>query len=100
VLSEFSITTDGKGFQKICELLENLDDVAVNIERRDGLLIDWLISQDYAVHVTLPTIVSRRRPRRSKDDLGDAYLLAKLLRGRDRPRDGETTRTVSWSLLL
>jgi transposase len=83
VLSEFSITSDSKGFQKLRELLENLDDVAVNIERPDGLLVDWLISHDYAVHVTLPTVVSRRRPRRSKDDRGDAHLLAQLLRGRE-----------------
>jgi transposase len=83
VLSEFSITTDSKGFQELRGLLDNLDDVAINIERPDGLLIDWLVSQDYQIHVTLPTIVSCRRPRRSKDDRGDAYLLAQLLRGRD-----------------
>lgn len=83
VLSEFSIANNGVGFQHLTDVLDGLGDISVNIERPDGLLVDWLTAQNYEVYVTSPTVVSRRRPRRSKDDRGDAFLLANLLRGRD-----------------
>jgi transposase len=83
VLSQFSIVNDSTGFQQLGEVLEGLAEVSINIERPDGLLVDWLAAQEYPVYVTSPTVVARRRPRRSKDDRGDAYLLADLLRGQD-----------------
>lgn len=85
VLSEFSISNDGSGYQRLKEILEGIGDtIAVNIERPDGLLVDWFAAQGYLVCVVPPTILAHRRPRRSKDDRGDAYLLAHLLRTGDR----------------
>jgi integrase len=60
VLSEFSIATDSRRFQKLRELLENLEDVAVDIERGDGLLVDWLAAQPRDVYVTTPLFVGQR----------------------------------------
>jgi transposase len=80
VLSRLSIAHDLTGFQKLSDLLTGLDDVSINLERSDGLLVDWLSCQPWPVYVTQPVAVHHRRPRRSKDDRGDAYLLAHLLR--------------------
>jgi len=82
-ISEFEIQQTGQGFQQLSQHLNLLGAVQVNIERTDGLLIDWLIEQGHAVFVTPPRIAARRRPRRSKDDRGDARLLANLLRTQD-----------------
>src|SRR5262245_8714748 len=80
VLSEFSISHDMQGFQRLREALQAIPQVKINLERSDGLLVDWLIAQGYAVYMTPPHVLAHRRPRRSKDDRGDAYLLAYLLR--------------------
>jgi transposase len=80
VLSEFSISHDMQGFQRLQEALQAIPQVKINLERSDGLLVDWLIAQGYAVYMTPPHVLAHRRPRRSKDDRGDAYLLAYLLR--------------------
>src|SRR5258708_5916998 len=79
ILSEFSISHDLKGFQRLQTALQASPQVKINIERSDGLLIDWLVAQGYDVYVTPPTVLAHRRPRRSKDDRGDAFLLAHLL---------------------
>lgn len=55
----------------------------INIERSNGLLIDWLIEQGADIYITYPYILATRRPRRSKHDQTDAYLLAHLLRLED-----------------
>ena len=80
VLSQLSIPHDLSGFQKLYDLLKALDDVSINLERSDGLLVDWLTCQPWPIYITQPVVVHHRRPRRSKDDRGDAYLLAHLLR--------------------
>lgn len=80
VLSQFTILHNWTGFQLLTQALSQLDDVRINIERPDGLLVDWLVTQGYTLFVTAPMVVAHRRPRRSKDDRGDAYLLAHLLR--------------------
>jgi transposase len=80
VLSEFEIDHNLKGFERLGKRLEALDDIRVNIERPDGLLVGWLAHRDYAIHVIPPNVLHHRRPRRSKDDRGDAFLLAHLLR--------------------
>lgn len=59
--------------------MKPFSNVQVNIERSDGLLVDWLIARGYEVHITPPAVLAHRRPRRAKDDRGDAYLLAYLL---------------------
>jgi transposase len=83
ILSEFSITHDLQGFQRLQTALQASPQVKINIERSDGLLVDWLVAQGYAVHITPPYVLAHRRPRRTKDDRGDAYLLAYLLRIKD-----------------
>ncbi len=83
VLSEFTIKHDWSGFEQLRSVLNELKDVEINLERSDGLLVDWLVSQNWRVFVTPPKIAASHRPRRSKDDRGDAYLLADLLRDHD-----------------
>jgi transposase len=83
VLSEMSIPHSSEGFETLKSLLTDFDKVAINIETNNGLLVDWLSSQEHSIYVTTPTVVARRRPRRSKDDRGDAFLLANLLRTND-----------------
>ncbi len=80
ILSEFQISHDLAGFQQMHDQVQALGPVAVNIERSDGLLVEWMIAHGYRVHVTPPNVLAHRRPRRAKDDRGDAYLLAYLLR--------------------
>jgi transposase len=84
VLSEFVISHNWDGFEQLRAILKALDRLEINLERSDGLLVDWLIGQGWPVYVTPPAIVAKRRPRRSKDDRGDAYLLASLRRSGDR----------------
>jgi transposase len=84
VLSEFSITHDGRAFERMRITLDALGPVEINLERSDGLLVDWLVAQGWAVFVTPPRLLASHRPRRSKDDRGDAYLLADL-RQRNHP---------------
>jgi transposase len=84
VLSEFTIPHDWDGFEQLRAILKALDPLEINLERSDGLLVDWLVGQGWPVYVTPPTVVAKRRPRRSKDDRGDAYLLANLRRSGDR----------------
>jgi transposase len=83
LLTEFSITHDMQGFLQLQAALQASPRVRINIERSDGLLVDWLMAQGYDVYMTPPNVLAHRRPRRSKDDRGDAYLLAYLLRIED-----------------
>ena len=84
VIREFDISHDQRGFDILRKRIARLDDaIKINIERSDGLLVDWLIRNGYAVHLTPPLSLHHRRPRRSKNDKGDAYLLAHLLRIED-----------------
>jgi len=80
ILSEFTITDNLAGFHDLQARLMSFAEVKINIERSDGLLVEWLISQGYPIFITPTVVVAHRRPRRSKDDRGDAYLLAHLLR--------------------
>jgi transposase len=79
-VSEFVVQQNGKGFNLLQEQLARLTPVEINIERPDGLLVDWLVMQGYAVYVTPPRVVASHRPRSSKDDRNDARLLANLRR--------------------
>jgi transposase len=82
-ISEFEIAEDSTGLQRLQEHLELLSPVHINIERPDGLLVDWFIQQGFPIFVTPPRIAAHRRPRRSKDDRGDARLLAQIMRAGD-----------------
>lgn len=82
--SEFTLSNDSAGFEKLRKRIKRLNAaVRFNIERSDGLLVDWLIRNQFEVYITPPLTVHHRRPRRSKDDRGDAYLLAYLLYVKD-----------------
>lgn len=84
VLSQFEITHDMDGFNNLYQILETItDDIQINIERSNGLLVDWLVQQEYDLYMTPPHVLASRRPTRVKDDKGDAFLLAYLLRFRD-----------------
>jgi transposase len=83
VLTEFKISHDWRGFERLRTTLKALEPLEINLERSDGLLVDWLVSQGWAIFVTPPTVVAKRRPRRSKDDSSDARLLATLRRVKD-----------------
>lgn len=84
IIREFEISNDQRGFDILRKRILRLkDDVEINIERSDGLIVDWLVRNGHTVYVTPPTSLHHRRPRRSKDDKGDAYLLAYLLRIKD-----------------
>jgi len=83
VLSQFEISHDMAGFNTLHQILKALRDICINIERSDGLLVDWLVQQGYALYITPPHVLAHRRPTRVKDDKGDAFLLAYLLRLQD-----------------
>ncbi len=85
VVQQLTITQSEWGFQKLEQVVNQygVEQVRLNIERSDGLLVDWILAQGWALYVTPSTVVAHRRPRRSKSDLSDAYLLAYLLRLND-----------------
>lgn len=74
----------------LAELAERLRKIAppsemrIAIERPTGILVDTLVEQGFTVVAIHPNAVKASRPRYSaaqgKSDLGDAYLLADLLR--------------------
>jgi transposase len=69
-------------------------ELRVAIERPTGLVVDTLVEGKFAVVPIHPNVVKSARPRYSaaqgKTDLGDAYLLADLLR-----TDGHRFRTLT-----
>ena len=83
IISQFQITHDMQGFEALHDVLKLMPDVRINIERADGLLVDWLVQQGYNLYITPPHVLAYRRPTRVKDDKGDAFLLAYLLRLND-----------------
>jgi len=98
-ISEFAINHTNDDVSKFCRQLELLAPVQVSIERPDGLLVDQLLEAGIEVYVIPPRIAARRRPRKSKDDRGDARLLANLLRTGDDDcrrleRHGSTVETL------
>ncbi|MBN8590654.1 MAG: transposase [Anaerolineae bacterium] len=85
VLKQFTIAQSLAGFQTLERfvLKYGIENVRLNIERSDGLLVDWIMARGWALHITPAVVVARRRPRRAKSDVSDAYLLAYLLRLED-----------------
>jgi transposase len=97
VTTKFTVAHTAAG---MCELVAQLGKIApppelrVAIERPSGLLVDTLVERGFAVVPIHPNAVKAARPRYSaaqgKTDLGDAYMLADLLR-----TDGHRFRTMS-----
>lgn len=85
LVQQLEIKQSSEGFQHFEKLVNRYGaaNILFNIERSDGLLVDWMLAQGWRIHVTPSVVVAHRRPRRSKSDLSDAYLLAHLLRLKD-----------------
>jgi len=85
IVQQLEIKQSNDGFQRFESLVNRYGaaNILFNIERSDELLVDWMLAQGWAVHVTPSMVVAHRRPRRSKSDPSDAYLLAHLLRLKD-----------------
>jgi transposase len=84
---QFSVAHSAAGVAELCRRLAALGepgDVRVAIERPTGLLVDSLVDADFVVVPLHPNAVKACRPRYSaaggKDDRGDAYMLADILR--------------------
>ncbi len=84
VHAQYEISNDLSGFEAFAKRIKRLSGQAqLNIERSDGLLVDFLVRRGFDLFVTPALIVHHRRPRRSKSDQSDAYLIANLLRMND-----------------
>lgn len=86
-VARFTATHDVDGLEALVDRLTKLappDEFRIAIERPSGLLVDVLVERGFAVVPIHPNAVKAARPRYSaaqgKTDLGDAYLLADLLR--------------------
>lgn len=87
VVAHFEIAHDDAGLKEMRARLAKLaspEELPVAIERPSGLIVDELVDAGYAVVAIHPNVVKACRPRYraagGKDDRGDAYLLADVLR--------------------
>lgn len=87
VKTRFTVEHSAAGMTELAERLRKLapvGELAIAIERPTGLIVDTLVDGGFTVVPIHPNVVKASRPRYSaaqgKSDLGDAYLLADLLR--------------------
>lgn len=82
IVQTLTIAQDLVGFERLQSIVERygVDQVWLNIERSDGLLVDWMLMRHWNLFLTPTYVVAHRRSRRAKSDPTDAYLLAHLLR--------------------
>lgn len=87
IVARFSVTHTASGMEELAAQLSKLAapaDLRVAIERPSGLVVDSLVDKGFIIVPIHPNAVKASRPRYSaaqgKTDLGDAYLLADLLR--------------------
>lgn len=97
VVVRFTVPHSAAGVTDLVERLAKVaipSELRVAIERPSGLLVDTLVDRGFAVVPIHPNVVKASRPRYSaaqgKTDLGDAYLLADVLR-----TDGHRFRTMA-----
>jgi transposase len=97
VVAQFTIVHTAAGMAELAARLTKLAppaELRIAIERPTGLVVDTLVEGKFAVVPIHPNAVKAARPRYSaaqgKTDLGDAYLLADLLR-----TDGHRFRTLA-----
>jgi len=97
VVVRFTVAHSAAGMTELVARLGKLakpDELRVAIERPSGLVVDTLVDAGFAVVPIHPNAVKASRPRYSaaqgKTDLGDAYLLADVLR-----TDGHRFRTLT-----
>jgi len=87
IAAHFEVAHDAAGLAELRAKLAKVaprEEVPVAIERPSGLIVDALIDAGHVVVPIHPNVVKACRPRyravASKNDLGDAYLLADVLR--------------------
>lgn len=87
VVVHFEVAHDAEGLAGLLKRLGKLapaEEIAVAIERPSGLVVDTLVAAKHPVVPIHPNVVKACRPRYraagGKNDLGDAYLLADVLR--------------------
>src|SRR4051794_35259921 len=87
VIAEFEIAHDAAGLTELRAKLAKLAaavEIPIAIERPTGLLVDALVEAGHVVVPIHPNVVKACRPRYraagGKDDRGDSYLLADVLR--------------------
>jgi transposase len=87
VVAQFTVEHTAVGMTELVVRLSKLappNELHLAIERPTGLIVDTLVENKFAVVPIHPNVVKSSRPRYSaaqgKTDLGDAYLLADLLR--------------------
>lgn len=87
VVTQFTVEHTAVGMTELVARLSKLappTELRLAIERPTGLIVDTLVESGFAVVPIHPNVVKSSRPRYSaaqgKTDLGDAYLLADLLR--------------------
>lgn len=87
VVDRFTVEHTDAGMTELANRLRKLaspKELRIAIERPTGLIVDTLVEQGFVVVPIHPNAVKATRPRYSaaqgKTDLGDAYLLADLLR--------------------
>ena len=97
IVTRFSVTHSATGMKELVAELTKVTvpgELRVAIERPTGLVVDTLVEEGFVVVPIHPNAVKASRPRYSaaqgKTDLGDAYLLADLLR-----TDGHRFRTLT-----
>ena len=97
VVDRFEAVHDRKGLAEMMRRLARVappEEMPVSIERPSGLIVDVLVEAGHPVVPIHPNAVKAARPRYraagGKDDRGDAYLLADLLR-----TDGHRFRPLS-----
>lgn len=97
VADRFETAHDAVGLRELRRRLSRYGaaaDLPIAIERPSGLIVDTLVSAGHPVVPIHPNVVKASRPRYraagGKDDRGDAYLLADLLR-----TDGHRFRPLS-----
>jgi transposase len=97
VVTQFTVAHTAAGMTDLAARLVKLApsaELRIAIERPTGLVVDTLVEGKFAVVPIHPNVVKAARPRYSaaqgKTDLGDAYLLADLLR-----TDGHRFRTLT-----
>lgn len=86
--ARFTVPHTREGLAMLCRRLAKLvdepGDLRIALERPSGLLADTLVEAGFSLVPIHPNVVKASRPRYSsvgaKDDRGDAYLLADLLR--------------------
>jgi transposase len=87
VVAHFEVNHDAEGLRDLRVKLAQFapaSELSIAIERPTGLLVDSLVEMGHSVIPIHPNVVKACRPRYravgAKSDLGDAYLLADVLR--------------------